>query len=99
MVRTVLGFVGILGALGVSIAVLSADNPLQALRAIGVGVAMLVFVTALGLADFVHVAHRVEDSIQKVTGTASHRRDGIKRVRHALRVQDAGGGDEEVESE
>ena len=63
MVRGLLGLVAILGALGVGIAALNARNPLDAERAIGAGIGVLIFVVALGLADLINVTYQVRSGV------------------------------------
>ena len=63
MVRGLLGLVAIIGALGVGIAALNARNPLDAERAIGAGIGVLIFVVALGLADLINVTYQVRHGI------------------------------------
>jgi hypothetical protein len=63
MVRGVLGFVAIIGALGVGIAALNSRSPLDAERAIGAGIGVLIFVVALGLADLINVTYQVRNGI------------------------------------
>ena len=63
MVRGLLGFVAIIGALGVGIAALNARTPLDAEKAIGAGIGVLIFVVAVGLADLINVTYQVRNGV------------------------------------
>jgi len=85
MTRFFVVLVGIIAALGVGFVALTLSDPLNVLKAIGVGVAVLVLVTALGLADLIDLAHSVGEAVQTVQRTAVEVVDEVKRLRHTLR--------------
>jgi hypothetical protein len=99
MVRTLLGIISVIGALGVGLSALNASDPLTALKAIGVGVALLVFVAALGLADLIDASHRVRDAVDDLDETAAQVRDGVTRLRQVLlaRAEESGGTVDETD--
>ena len=62
VVRILLGLCSILGAFYVYGSVNVAREPLDALKAIGTGTTLLVFVVALGLADLINLSRQAQDA-------------------------------------
>jgi hypothetical protein len=61
MVRAVLCVVGPVGGLLVGTAGMMSDTPVGIFHALAVGVGLLVFVAALGLADLINATYQVRD--------------------------------------
>jgi hypothetical protein len=94
LVRLAVGIAGALGGLFVAGAAGNAESPLAALKAIGLGVGLLVFVMTIFLADLVHVAVGVLESVEEVDAKVTEVRDEIQHLHHALGGQIEASADE-----
>jgi hypothetical protein len=76
--------VGVFGTVGVVAATANASDPLHALRAIGVGVGLLLASIALGLFALIQNSDKVRRDVRQAHETMTEVRDGVKRLRRAL---------------
>jgi hypothetical protein len=84
MVRALLAFAAVIGALVVIGMAADGNNPAKAMQAAGIGVGILIFMVGLGLADLIELAHRTRGSISALDDTLSEVRDGVERLRWVL---------------